>query len=679
MAGISGHFDDEEDFILFRNGIWNLTTNYRSDNWANENMFDTIADSMDMIQSAMEKLAKRGFKSHCTGSYKINDRIMDYAKNRKKFDWGWWRQANSKIDLLHDDKVTWIGNDSPYLSRTVLHYGAGIIKHNYTAVPEPVELSVSEFKQEGVVAYMGVENAGVLDSICSVPWMQADMLSKDFANKMLNNQMDINKWQRVIDHRRVDTIRNFAEQEDKNLFNPVLLYVDEKYVNIITDKNNKKRIDVPFDFLEKIYGVWTDYFPLPEQRDSRPVWIIDGQHRIRGFGSSKRGSRMPIPYVLIVGDGSPKTVANIALLFTQINTKSEPLDDLHKIYLNYQFGIKTPSADFTKKVDKTGTEIIGVGGLPEPTKSGRASRRSFELSLYLAAHSESPILDCVQFQKPPGKNTHPKNVTDTKKFLANTTSWFSNGIYKDSKLDEICNEEVLNFFRAYKSQCTSWPDGQTRWHVGKSQNKSFLQNKGPFPSLLATHEFCVEKIINDDPKIERPIKIDVFTKVLEPIQWVDWNSPSLRNSALSGSKNDNVKHINLWIQTAITNGVSHPSNETLNLELTSTPGKGLLALPKVNQPEKTPESSDFPTLKALVLEVEKPYHCLRIKWEAEVGAGKEFRDIAINSKDIKNKDNKSRVTFGQNYVAGHKVLKVRAVFVNGIGSSHSEWRVYKRV
>ena len=114
------------------------------------------------------------------------------------------------------------------------------------------------------------------------------------------------------------------------------MYVDEKYVNIITDKNNKKRIDVPFDFLEKIYGVWTDYFPLPEQRDSRPVWIIDGQHRIRGFGSSKRGSRMPIPYVLIVGDGSPKTVANIALLFTQINTKSEPLDDLHKIYLNYQ-------------------------------------------------------------------------------------------------------------------------------------------------------------------------------------------------------------------------------------------------------------------------------------------------------------------------------------------------------
>ena len=675
MAGMSGTFDNEDDFNLFLQAVYNKSTNFPKDKWSDPDSHDTIHETMDDIQTTLSKLHREGFKSKCQTCFMVNDKLKSYAKKPSDLDWGWWRDEAQRIDLRHDDG-TWVGNDSPYLIRTILHLGAGIIKHDYSARPEPIELSVSTFEQNGVKAYMGVANAGVLDSICSVPWMQADMLSKDFADKILNRQMDINKWQRVINHKRVDSIRNFAEQEDKNLFNPVLLYVDKKDVKEYEDENGGTTVEVPFDFLEHFYGSYTDYFPLPEERDQRPIWIIDGQHRIRGFGSSKRGSRMPIPYVLLVGDGSADTVASIALLFTQINTKSEPLDDLHKIYLNYQFGIETPTDDFSIKRDKNGKEITGHSSLPKPTKRGRPSRRAYELALFLAAHPESPILDCVIFQKPPGKNPSNKNVTNSKNFLSHTTSWFKNSIYKKEKLDEICNIEVLNFFKAFKSQCDSWPNRPTLWHVGRANNKSFLQQMGPFPTLLHTHKFCVESLVEKNPDIDRPISQKQFKKLLEPIQWVDWNSSILKKSSLSGRKNDNIKHLNLWIQTAIKKGVSYDHTQTLSSELTSTPGKGLLALPSANKPKKI-SGDDFPSVAPFILEVEVPHHCLRVKWEAEMGDGDTFIDLVLSGNDKGKKNgNTSTVTISSPQLEGNRVLRVRAVFVNGIGSSKSKWLTY---
>ena len=406
-GGIGGTFDDGEDFSEFIEMCYEKATNYETDIWTDPDTYDTLPEQMQKVREKLDEIYDRGFINPDSVSYQINETIKSYAKKPDDFRWGWWRKGNRIVDLTHEDGTP-IGNDSSLLVATKLHTGAGIIKHTYKGVPDPIELTAVPFEQNGVMAFMGVATAGALDSICSVPWMNPQSKSKDFANDILNGTMDENQWQRMVDHTRVNDIRNFSEQEDKNLFNPILLYVDNKHVKI-TGEEKEKKISVPFDFLKEHLGAFTDYFPKPEEIDHRPVWIIDGQHRVRGFGSSKRGSRLPIPFVLLTGDGDPEQLAEVALLFTQINTTSKPLDDLHKMYLNYQFCVADGISNYGVKLDNSGEKIIGTYGLPEPTDEGRISRRTYELALWLAAHSESPVLDCVIFQQPPNlKHLLPK-------------------------------------------------------------------------------------------------------------------------------------------------------------------------------------------------------------------------------------------------------------------------------
>ena len=55
---------------------------------------------------------------------------------------------------------------------------------------------------------------------------------------------------------------------------------------------------------------------------------------------------MPLPYVLIVsreGDDPVETERLVAKVFTEINTMSVPIDDLHQIYLRYKFGMRGSS------------------------------------------------------------------------------------------------------------------------------------------------------------------------------------------------------------------------------------------------------------------------------------------------------------------------------------------------
>ena len=670
MSGIGGTFDDHKDFYKFLEHCSEKATNYEGDNWTDPDRWDTLPETMDKVLEKLEEINRRGYISPCSVSYAVNDQIQQYADNKEDFDWGWWRDEDRTIELKHDDGTP-VGNDSPELVMTVLHRGAGIIKHTYRNIPEPRELTAVPFQQSGVEAFMGVATAGDLDSVCSVPWMDPAAKSKDFANSILNGIVDENQWQRMVNHNRVDSIRNFAEQEDKNLFNPVLLYVEEKHVNM-SGSGKEKKISIPFNFLKEHLGSYTDYFPKPEEIDHRPVWIIDGQHRIRGFGSSKRGSRMVIPFVLLIGDGSLAKVAEIALLFTQINTTSKPLDDLHKIYLNYQFCIDDGIATFGVELDSSGDKILGTYGLPKPNADGRVSRRSYELALYLAAHSESPILDCVIFQKPAGRNISNKMVADAKGFLQNTGNWFRSGIYQEEETDEFANDEVLNFFKALHTHCNTWPDGKIRWHVGRANDKNFLQQRGPFPVTLELHRLCTERISDRDPSVKRPISVDLYMQEMAPIRWVDWDSRVLKRSNLGGRTNTNIRHLNLWLRTAIENGLQHSAEEILDPDIESVPGKGIISLPKAMTPIQT-SVTDFPGYKSLNLEVEKPSHCLGVQWVCQTSDdGRKWKEIKIPGAAVDDVGNKKTIAITGSHIEGAMYLKVQAKFSNGIGPSLSE-------
>ena len=192
--------------------------------------------------------------------------------------------------------------------------------------------------------YFGSATAAELDAICSVPWLDPTMESSDFAHEVRFETLPEDMWQRVVDKQRVLEIRNFAEGPENYLFNPVLLHVNldqHDCIKVMKPLNGRGKLRVNFDFLQKRPAGWTDYVPKPGDKDTRPFWIIDGQHRVRGFGSSERGSKLAIPFILMVTRGDDVPDTNLcARIFTEINTKAEELEKLPAKYLSCAFVVK---------------------------------------------------------------------------------------------------------------------------------------------------------------------------------------------------------------------------------------------------------------------------------------------------------------------------------------------------
>ena len=83
--------------------------------------------------------------------------------------------------------------------------------------------------------------------------------------------------------------------------------------------------------------------------------------------------------------------------------------------------------------------------------------------------------------------------------------------------------------------------------------------------------------------IEGSISQDTFVRYLSPLQKVDWNSPTLKKSNLSGRKNDNVRHLVMWMWTAIHTQSQGTVEEILDRDIRSVPGKGLIANPSLRK------------------------------------------------------------------------------------------------
>ena len=103
---------------------------------------------------------------------------------------------------------------------------------------------------------------------------------------------------------------------------------------------------------------------------------------------------------------------------------------------------------------------------------------------------------------------------------------------------------------------------------------------------------------------------------MNPIRWVDWDARVLKRSDLKGRTNTNIRHLNLWIKTAIEFGTSYNSDEILDASIQSVPGKGLIAPPSPQTPVKT-SANNFPGLQTLNLEVQIPITVLALNGNAK--------------------------------------------------------------
>jgi hypothetical protein len=185
-------------------------------------------------------------------------------------------------------------------------------------------------------------------------------------------------WQRPLDVERIGRIKTNIDRataanndNDCLMANPVLVgrsnNAGEKhepttvFAEQITDSNGTLIQDV-FDLTIKMSG------------DEKPLWILDGQHRIHGMGDSPfdamSGSILEnqvIPVVFVIDDQyKPDFLAKI---FTEVTTEAVKMHELHGDWMQYSFEMADYRTENAREAFKVVLQLNNhsiLGGVANP-------------------------------------------------------------------------------------------------------------------------------------------------------------------------------------------------------------------------------------------------------------------------------------------------------------------------
>ncbi|WP_345501333.1 ParB N-terminal domain-containing protein [Pedococcus ginsenosidimutans] len=173
--------------------------------------------------------------------------------------------------------------------------------------------------------YLGYLAADQLKSVAEVPSFNPNSGNADIARNVLNPP--IKNWQRPVIPEKWQAIRDKFSQPGELMPNPVLLAVaDVAHVHVRQQILNGQATEV-FEISVNV----------PAAQGSKPLWILDGQHRVEGVSQSTNSSN-PIPLVLLHGEASQAySPAQFAKVFAEVTTYATPLHELHEHWLQYAF------------------------------------------------------------------------------------------------------------------------------------------------------------------------------------------------------------------------------------------------------------------------------------------------------------------------------------------------------
>lgn len=133
------------------------------------------------------------------------------------------------------------------------------------------------------------------------------------------SSVPVREWQRPIDMERVAEIERIFTKSAEIMPNAVLLAA-------------------PDPSLVHLTGQGGDSWKLELMTEGRkPLWILDGQHRIAGLTASRPDDA--IPFVLLASHGSSAQYqeSTFARIFAQVTTTAEGLHPLHDEWLTFAF------------------------------------------------------------------------------------------------------------------------------------------------------------------------------------------------------------------------------------------------------------------------------------------------------------------------------------------------------
>jgi DGQHR domain-containing protein len=173
--------------------------------------------------------------------------------------------------------------------------------------------------------YLGYLSASELESIADVPRFEKASSNAEIARNILGTP--IKDWQRPLIPEKISAIKETYSKPNEVMPNPVLLAVhDPSHVTVRQQKLLGGQ-------LTEIYEIQVNALPGAP----KPLWILDGQHRVMGLAASSQKAN-PVPLVLLYGEAalaySPQQFAKV---FAEVTTYATPLDEIHANWLQYAF------------------------------------------------------------------------------------------------------------------------------------------------------------------------------------------------------------------------------------------------------------------------------------------------------------------------------------------------------
>ena len=467
--------------------------------------------------------------------------------------WGAWR---TKTPAQSDEFDI---NGSPC---TLIVPAEGLTNiHQYSRTPAKLEWDVLPIEQEGVTFYMAVAPVKEIDAACMVPQLPNILNCLETAERVKNPDKAQNQWQRQLNVNRALAIKNFTSNNENVIANtPILFVAKEEFVRF---EGRKMYIDM--HWLQRVRtGQYRDV--CNDMIDHRPVWLIDGQHRIRGSARSPRGMNLQVPLIIFPSNFKMMRAAKV---FAEINTLQEGLGELHTLFMQHRFHIPSPK----------GKRDFGLSDGDFVNDNSRANHLSYEMAAAFCSDESNPLHKRIRFLE---QNDAIIPVIKANQWLDFSRTWFTEIYHERSGYSsEMMNQEISNYFHAVCETCSlgyaSKPGLRLPPNFGGP--KSVIEKISNFPVLLKVFKSVRNKTEFLEPLNQGEVVAkNTFVRAMKPWRNVDWHDEELERFLRGGGESGRT-HLRVWLEDALTSDSAYSRFLVHSNQIFSQAGQGLFAKP----------------------------------------------------------------------------------------------------
>ena len=191
--------------------------------------------------------------------------------------------------------------------------------------------------------YIGFCSADDLRDIAVAPAFTETTTNATIASNVLTPP--VADWQRPLIESSIAGISSTFDDTGRLMPNSVLLAKNPHSNQVAVPKQQTVNGSTPT-------SIWELDVNPPNAGLPKPLWILDGQHRISGMAASKQKSNQ-IPFVLLLNeDAASYAETRLAEIFAQVTTTAASLDPLHNEWMSYAFKLGSYADTKSDAADK---------------------------------------------------------------------------------------------------------------------------------------------------------------------------------------------------------------------------------------------------------------------------------------------------------------------------------------